>query len=70
MANLEQALMKRDWENDDDGLRGVLHSAHQKATAPGARHREHMLQFTSSVTRKREPGLLRALHSTPVRSLG
>lgn len=33
--NLENALMERDWANDEDGLRGVLHAAHQKADAPG-----------------------------------
>jgi hypothetical protein len=35
VGNLEQALVQRDWEHDEDGLRGVLHSAHQQATAPG-----------------------------------
>ena len=36
MANLEKELLERDWEGDEDGLRGVLHAAHAAASAPGS----------------------------------
>jgi protein phosphatase PTC7 len=36
VASLEAAVTRRDWANDEDGLRGVLAEAHAAATAPGS----------------------------------